>query len=257
MSIVSYTNDFDVEFTPNGELVILDLDMAWEDMLEAMGGERSKARVLHEDYKENPLEIFNVVGLKDVSRLEMLTIGRAFYEEIVRLSGVTEIEGCDMTAVGKAIYEATTQESSFKLSEVRSSVEQCGRTTLITHQRQRETPGTWYGFLSFSSPQFAVVRAATYLGRLADHLLEGARSYWEERGRTVAREKMIDVYSAIADLTDSMHERPEMTQWRPGDLPIPQAFVTDAKKHMVGAAVRAVDELRALLGYAGEPPELE
>jgi hypothetical protein len=253
---MSYTNEFDVEFAPDGELTIPDYDWEQDDLMVFMTGQKSNARQLIEDYENDPLTMFNVVGLKDVSRIEMVVAGRAFYEEIVRLSGVSEIEGCDITVVGKAVYEAVIVESGFKLADIMSGLELCGKKTLSDYWKEKNASYGVYGFSAISSPRYAVIRSAIYLCRVADKT-NGVRSYWEERGRRAARDVFGDLGGSIVDLIDNSHDLSQKKSWRVGELPIPQRFVPDAKKLMVGAAVRAIGALRQRLGYAGEHPGQE
>lgn len=243
MSLVLQHFDMILEITEGGDLLFPKHDLAYDIAFAAMGGHKSPEMAFLEDWENNPTTVFFAFGLNTLNQAEMLLVGRAIVDTIVLLSGVSDIHGTNFENIGQEIYEAgaraITLVSGDSIEDLRDRMGWVGAALQQQRWRMSGSGMTWY-FDPRLDPSRSVVDAATQYIRLVD-ALHGVNEYWERLGRKKAI-PLVDQMARgpLAELTSS-HKQHQAETWQPGELPVPIAFVPDAKKIIVGAIVGAID----------------
>lgn len=233
MGILVSSENFEHEITEDGELLFLDYDLAYDETIEALGGEKSDAIKYLEKWNKEPIPIFLTL-LGKFSREQALLIARTWLGIIVEISGVKKIDTTDVWKFVEKIDKAITTQDGIMLgymsNEAGIFASECQQQRWLMHSPQE------YYFNKRTSPRLAVANA------LISYIQVGlsvrcAASFWYDHGGLYhAFSHIAEIATSnISDLSDK-----QSPNWVPWNVPIPADQVPAFKKYLVGQAVIAI-----------------
>lgn len=233
MGILVSTENFEHEITEEGELLFLDYDLAYDETMAALGGEKSPALKYLEKWDKDPIPRFLTL-LGKFSREQAVLIARTWLGVIVEISGVKKIDTTDIWEFVKKIDKAIMVQDGVMLGYLNN---EAGVFASECQQRRwLMSPPHGSSFDRRTSPKLAVAHALiSYI-----HVGLGTRcvySFWYDHGGLYHAFRILTelTNNSISDLSDNKSQ-----DWVPWNVPIPADQIPAFRKYLVGQAVTAL-----------------